>query len=74
MIIPAGVSKMRGGGLPTRASGVIVLETNIEKGKAASSAFPNARRAAIASKVPDPFITGWSRCKPAISTRKSISR
>ena len=53
LIIPAGVSKSRGGGLPARGSGVIVFETNAENGKSSSRASPNARRAAIASKVPD---------------------
>jgi hypothetical protein len=49
LIIPAGVSNRRGGGLPSRGASVIVLETNAPNGKRSSSASPKARRAAIAS-------------------------
>ena len=65
LIIPAGVSKSRGGGFPARGSGVIVFETKAENGKSSSSASPNARRAAIASNVPEPFSTGCASAKPA---------
>ena len=64
LIIPAGVSQRRGGGLPARGSGVIVFETKAEKGNCRSSASPKARRAAIASKVPEPLITGCSSSMP----------
>ena len=36
MIIPAGVSKIRGGGFPARGSGVIVFETKAENGNSSS--------------------------------------
>jgi hypothetical protein len=58
LIIPEGVSKILGGALPSRASGVIVFETNAENGKCSRRVSPNARRAVIASKVPLPFNTG----------------
>ena len=40
LIIPAGVSQIRCGSLPTRGSGVIVLETKAEKGKSSMRASP----------------------------------
>ena len=58
LISPACASHSRGGGLPSRGSSVIVLETKALNGNASSSASPNARRAAIASKVPEPLTTG----------------
>ena len=58
LIIPAGVSHRRGGGLPWRGSSVIVFDTNAWNGKRSRSASPKARRAAIASNVPEPFRTG----------------
>ena len=62
--MPAGVSHRRGGGLPWRGSSVIVFETNASNGKRSRSASPNARRAAIASKVPEPFSTGPAQPHP----------
>ena len=67
LIIPAGVSHSRGGGLPCRGSSVIVFDTNASNGKRSSSASPKARRAAIASKVPDPFRTGPRSATPQSS-------
>ena len=58
LIIPAGVSHSRGGGLPSRGSTVIVFDTKAWKGKRSSSASPKARRAAMASKVPEPLRIG----------------
>ena len=52
LIIPDGVSKIRGGAFPSRGSGVIVFETNAENGKSSRRASPKVRLAAIASKVP----------------------
>ena len=67
LIIPLGVSYRRGGGLPARGSGVIVLDTKALNGKSSRSASPNARRAAMASNVPEPFSTGCSRVREPIS-------
>src|SRR5829696_2025801 len=58
LISPAGVSYSRGGGLPWRGATVMVLLTKQSNGNWSSSSSPNARRAAIASKVPDPFRIG----------------
>ena len=58
LIRPAGVSHRRGGGFPCRGATVIVFETNASNGKRSSRVSPKARRAAIASKVPEPFRTG----------------
>jgi hypothetical protein len=49
LIIPAGVSHSRGGGLPARGASVMVFDTNALNGKSSSSASPKARCAAIAS-------------------------
>ena len=67
LIIPAGVSHNRGGGLPCRGSRVIVFDTNASNGKRSSRASPNARRAAMASKVPEPFRTGPRSATPQSS-------
>ena len=62
--MPAGHSHSRGGGLPWRGSSVIVLETKAANGNRSSSASPKARRAAIASNVPEPLTTGArARCR-----------
>ena len=50
LIIPAGVSQIRCGSLPTRGSGVIVFETKAENGNSSSRASPYTRRAAMASR------------------------
>ena len=49
LIMPAGVSHSRCGGLPARGSNVIVLETKAAKGKSSITAEPKARWAARAS-------------------------
>ena len=64
LISPLGVSNSRGGGLPARGAGVIVFETKALKGKLSSSASPNTRRAAIASKVPEPLTIGMLELQP----------
>ena len=74
LISPAGVSQSRGGGLPWRGSSVIVLETKASNGKRSRSASPKARRAAIASKVPDPLSTGPRRLTPQSSVTAPTSR
>ena len=73
LISPEGVSQRRGGGLPARGSGVIVFETKAENGNSSSSRSPNARRAAIASNVPEPLMTGWRRVRPQNSVERSGS-
>ena len=64
LISPAGASHSRGGGFPWRGATVTVLETKAAKGKRSSSASPNVRSAAMASKVPEPLITGCSSSRP----------
>src|SRR5437588_10428463 len=71
LIRPAGVSHRRGGGLPPRGRRVMVLVTKAANGKLRSSSSPNAARAAIASKVPDPLITGWASESPQKRTPAS---
>ena len=73
LISPEGVSQRRGGGLPARGSGVIVFETKAENGNSSSNRSPNARRAAIASNVPEPLMTGWRRVRPQNSVERSGS-
>ena len=51
--------------LPARGASVIVLETKALNGKPSSSASPNARRAAIASNVPEPLMIACSSSMPA---------
>ena len=69
LIRPAGCSHRRGGGLPCRGSSVTVLDTKAANGNSAMSVSPNVRRAAMASKVPDPLTIGWARRIP----QKSIN-
>src|SRR6478752_1285095 len=65
---PACASHSRGGGLPARGCSVIVFDTNAAKGKLSSMASPKAVRAAIASNVPEPLMTGWASEMPQNST------
>ena len=53
---------------------MIVLETKASKGNRSRRASPKARRAAMASKVPDPFRTGPRRRTPQSSTERSAPR
>ena len=81
--MPPASSHSRGGGLPCRGSTVTVLVTNAANGKCSISASPKARRAAIASNVPDALTTGApARCRrsrhqcplPGISAVSSARR
>ena len=63
--MPPASSHSRGGGLPWRGASVTVLETNAANGNCSSSSSPNARRAAIASKVPEALMIGCAQLDPA---------
>src|SRR4051794_32412546 len=71
LISPAGVSHRRGGGLPWRGASVIVLLTKASNGNSSSTASPKARRAAMASKVPEPLRMGPFRWIPQRSIEPS---
>ena len=73
-IMPAGSSHRRGGGLPWRGASVTVLETNAANGKRSSSSSPNARRAAIASNVPEALMIGCGSSIPQKSTESLLRR
>ena len=75
LIIPAGVSQSRGGGLPARGSGVIVFETNAENGKSSSEG-RRRRRAGRRSRrrCREPLSTGCASRSPQSSTLRSIGQ
>ena len=60
LIIPAGVSQRRGGGLPPRARRDGLGDEGREGKRGARGASPKVRRAATASKVPGPLRIGWA--------------
>ena len=62
--MPAGVSPMRMGGLPSRGCRVTVLVTNAD-----SPSVP----ATIASSVPEPFTSGWASSIPQRLVRRSVT-